>query len=219
MKVFFTEKNLLIKNNLGNALKMARLRKNISLSKISRILNIKEQYLIALEEENFNDLPINLYAKNYLKDYAKFLDLDANKLVQKSPFNAIEKEKNPFSQRIMSTFRLLVFPKIIRNIIISVLIVSLFSYLAYYLLKSKEMPQLLIFQPERDLITQEREIKVEGKSTIGAEIRINGELVLADENAYFNETIYLKQGVNEIEISAKKKYSQKNIIERKIIVQ
>ncbi len=219
MKPLFTEKSLLIKNNLGDSLKIARLKKKLSLSKISRLLNIKEQYLIALEEENFNDLPINLYAKNYLKDYAQFLDLDAEKLIKKSPFNTIEKEKNPFSQKIMSTFKFLVVPKIIRNIILFFLIISLFLYLGYYLLKSKETPELLIYQPKKDIITQSRQILIEGKSDAGAEIRINGELVLADENGYFTETIYLKLGLNEIKISSKKKYSQKNIIERNIIVQ
>ncbi len=219
MKIFFTEKNLLIKNNLGNTLKIARLKKNISLGKISRILNIKEQYLIALEEENYQSLPINLYTKNYLKDYARFLDLNADSLVKKSPFNTIEKERDPFSRKIMSTFKFLIVPKIIRNLIIIFLIISLFLYLGYYFLKSKEIPELLIYQPKQDIITQERQIVLEGKSDALAEIRINGELVLADENGYFTETIYLKLGLNEIKVSAKKKYSQKNILERKIIVQ
>lgn len=219
MKPFFTEKNLLIKNNLGNTLKMARTKKKFSLSKVSRILNIKEQYLIALEEEDYNKLPINLYAKNYLKDYAKFLDLDAEKLIKKSPFNTPEVEKNPFSKKIMSTFKFLIVPKIIRNVILFLLVISLFFYLAYYFLKSKESPELLIYQPKEDIITANRQITLEGKSDAEAEIRINGELILADENGYFSETIYLKLGLNEIKVSAKKKYSQKNIIERKIIVQ
>lgn len=219
MKPFFTEKNLLIKNNLGNTLKMARTKKKLSLSKVSRILNIKEQYLIALEEEDYNKLPINLYAKNYLKDYAKFLDLDAEKLIKKSPFNTTEAEKNPFSKKIMSTFKFLIVPKIIRNAVLFLLVISLFFYLGYYFLKSKERPELLIYQPKEDIITANRQIILEGKSDAEAEIRINGELILADENGYFSETIYLKLGLNEIKVSAKKKYSQKNIIERKIIVQ
>lgn len=219
MKVFFTEKNLLSKNNLGDTLKLARLQKKISISKVSRILNIKETYLKALEEERYNELPINLYSKNYLKDYAQFLDLDAQKILKKSPFNELETEKDPFSRKIMSTFKFLVIPKIARNIALSIIILSLFLYLAYYLIKSKEMPELLIFQPNQDIITPERQLLIEGKSDSGAEIRINGELVLADKNGYFLETIYLKAGLNEIRISAKKKYSKKNIIERKIIVQ
>jgi hypothetical protein len=51
-----------------------------------------------------------------------------------------------------------------------------------------------------------------------AEVMINGELVLTNTAGYFIKKINLKSGLNTISISAQKKYSRKNLVEKKILV-
>ena len=43
--------------------------------------------------------------------------------------------------------------------------------------------------------------------------------LVSSKNGYFKDIVYFKVGLNEIIVSAKKKYSKKNIITKKIIVQ
>lgn len=50
--------------------------RNISLQKICSSTKIKEYHLEAIEEERYELLPPPLYVKGYLKNYARYLDLD-----------------------------------------------------------------------------------------------------------------------------------------------
>ena len=58
-----------------------------------------------------------------------------------------------------------------------------------------------------------------GQSETEAEVKINGELILMDEDGNFSKLINLKKGVNPLEISAKKKYSRENLIIRQVLVE
>ena len=60
-------------------LKKARIATKLSLDDVSRQLNIRKKYLIALEENNLSAIPGDAYINGYLKLYAKFLKLDPTK--------------------------------------------------------------------------------------------------------------------------------------------
>jgi hypothetical protein len=47
----------------------------LPLSEIARITRIKESYLKAIEEEEFPKLPIEVYTRGYIREYAKFLGI------------------------------------------------------------------------------------------------------------------------------------------------
>ncbi|MES2214761.1 MAG: helix-turn-helix domain-containing protein [Pseudomonadota bacterium] len=63
---------------LGNLLKEARCKANLEISDISRALFIKQQYLIAIEEDGAKGILRSVYAKGYTKKYADFLGVDLN---------------------------------------------------------------------------------------------------------------------------------------------
>jgi hypothetical protein len=52
------------------------------LSEAAQATRIRKVYLRALEEGDFNKLPNSVYAKGYLREYAKYLDLPAEELVK-----------------------------------------------------------------------------------------------------------------------------------------
>ena len=60
-------------------LKKARIAAKLSLDDVSRQLNIRKKYLIALEENNLSAIPGDAYISGYLKLYTKFLKLDPEK--------------------------------------------------------------------------------------------------------------------------------------------
>jgi transcriptional regulator with XRE-family HTH domain len=61
---------------IGIRLKEARLAKGLSLRDVEEETKIRRKYIIALEEERFDILPGQVYAKAFLKTYTKFLDLE-----------------------------------------------------------------------------------------------------------------------------------------------
>ena len=62
---------------LGSALRDARLRQDLQLEEVEEQTRISRRYLRALEEERFELLPGDAYAKAFLRSYAGFLGLDA----------------------------------------------------------------------------------------------------------------------------------------------
>lgn len=66
---------------IGHVLKRTRVEKNLSLAQAEEETKIRQKYLIALENENFNVIPGRVYAKGFLRNYARYLGLNAEELV------------------------------------------------------------------------------------------------------------------------------------------
>lgn len=60
----------------GTALKRIRESKRVNLEEIAIITNIKRQYLINIENEEFDDLPPKVFIKGYLKELCRYLCID-----------------------------------------------------------------------------------------------------------------------------------------------
>lgn len=66
---------------LGNTLKQAREARELPLQEIEWATKIKGSYLEALEAEDFDSLPAPVYARGFLRAYARYLDLDPEPLI------------------------------------------------------------------------------------------------------------------------------------------
>ncbi len=63
---------------IGDSLREARTRRGLSSADVQKGIRIRERYLTALEEERWELLPGEAYAKGFLRTYAEFLGLDGN---------------------------------------------------------------------------------------------------------------------------------------------
>jgi cytoskeletal protein RodZ len=66
---------------IGSTLRETRTRQGLELSDAQRATRIRAKYLAALEEEQFDQLPAEAYAKAFLRTYADFLGLDSTRYV------------------------------------------------------------------------------------------------------------------------------------------
>lgn len=57
----------------GNNIRKKREEMGYEIKEISNILKIRPEFLKAIEDEEFEKLPVEVYAKGYIKEYAKFL--------------------------------------------------------------------------------------------------------------------------------------------------
>jgi cytoskeletal protein RodZ len=69
--------------SFGSLLRKARDSKRISIDDVARETRLAKHYLQALEGESLSTLPGGAYNRSYLRTYATYLGLDANRLVQK----------------------------------------------------------------------------------------------------------------------------------------
>ena len=63
---------------IGASLREARTRRGLSSADVQKAIRIRERYLTALEEEKWDLLPGDAYAKGFLRTYAEFLGLDGD---------------------------------------------------------------------------------------------------------------------------------------------
>jgi len=63
---------------IGASLREARTRRGLSSADVQKAIRIRERYLTALEEERWELLPGDAYAKGFLRTYAEFLGLDGD---------------------------------------------------------------------------------------------------------------------------------------------
>ncbi len=216
----FIPRKLNPEESLGEKLRQARNFKNLKIEEIAKKLGIRPNYLLALEEENFEGLPTGLYGRNYLKKYAEYLKLDSKEILEIwDKIMNTDDLTDPFSQKIVKRSKFIVFPKIVRNILITIAILICFLYLIFYFKKIAFPPSLKVTQPEKNLLIEENFITIIGQTEKEAEVKINGEVVLNNHDGIFSQTVNLKEGLNNIVIKAKKKYSREKIITRQILVE
>lgn len=66
---------------IGETLRNARIDQGLTYEKIEADTRIRRRYLEALEEENWKALPEAVYTKGFLSSYARYLGLDAHRML------------------------------------------------------------------------------------------------------------------------------------------
>ncbi len=207
---------------VSEIIKNARLNTKKTLNEVSEQINIKQDYLNFIEKGEYDKLPNGIYKKTFLKNYAEYLNLDTEKILKhfQEELNKLksEKKQNVFSKEKIKKHELLVFPKILKNIIVGLVISIFFLYIGFYLKKSFTPPSVTIINPVDNITIEQNSIEIIGKTNPKTQILINNKLILKKDSGFFKEEINLKKGINTIIISAKNKYSKERIIKRQILV-
>jgi len=226
------KKNKILSNSeiLAGQLRTAREQKKLKLKYVSEKLNINYRHLKTMEKGDFEKLPPGTYGKSFIKEYSNFLDLDSdnsikifNKIINKNQPNENQNlkrgEKNElFSKQVVKSYNFINIPKIAKGIIITMVVLICFVYLGIYLKNIISPPDIQIIEPIENLVTDKNFVNIIGLTEPEAEITINGENIFNDSKGVFTKRINLKNGINTITITAKKKYSRENTIKRQILV-
>lgn len=67
--------------NIGETLRKARIDKKISLDELQQRTKIQKRYLLAIEENDFQELPSDYYLRTFIRQYADEVKLDGNHLL------------------------------------------------------------------------------------------------------------------------------------------
>jgi hypothetical protein len=207
---------------VAEQLRLARLKKKESLSEAAAGTKIGVRYLEALETGRFEKLPRGLYGKNYLAEYASYLRLDAPELLGLLAAEAAENDhigKNDFFPRHASrSLRFLSLPKIFKSLVVASIVTVCLVYLVSCFRDIISPPALTVINPQTNLVTGQLFVNIEGRTEPDAQVSINGLPILANADGSFRKKVNLKNGLNTILITAQKKYSRKNNIVKKILV-
>ena len=201
---------------LGENLKKIRKKAGISLEEMAVQTKIKQDYLRKIEAGDFEKMPFDVYIKGFLRNYAKNLNLNPEKVI--AQFNkeiGVRKNISKYQKKGKEKFKipsLTITPKM-TSIFFSFFLILIGVIYFYSELNSfSKKPNLTINTPNFSNNIQNSSIKIAGATDIGNKISINNELVLVDSKGNFEETVGLQKGSNEIVIEASnrlKKHTQK----------
>lgn len=223
MDSFISNKIENSKDLIGRELQQVRISQKVPLKNIAKVLGIRLEYLEALEDGNYEKLPQGLYGRNFLREYAKYLRLDEEKILQiydeNNSFSVAGTKEKIFIHKVPQFQYFITIPKFIKNALLVLGVLICLFYLGYYINNIIAPPSLIVLFPDRDMTVKNDSLTIRGSTEEMAEVTINDEKILIDKNGNYFKEISLKTGLNIINIVAQKKYSRKNIIERKIILE
>lgn len=80
--------------DLGSYFRRKREEQQVSLQTVAEDTHIAIRYLKAIEDDAFDQFPAHVYAKGFIRIYARYLDLDAESLITEYTLN-VEDEPRP----------------------------------------------------------------------------------------------------------------------------
>ncbi|MDO0822171.1 helix-turn-helix domain-containing protein [Desulfosporosinus nitroreducens] len=92
-------------NKVVHQLRTAREAKGMELKEVEEITKIRTKYLQALEDGDYGVLPGGVYTVGFLRSYARYLDLDADNLVNTFRMEVTAKLETTFDNTLQETNR------------------------------------------------------------------------------------------------------------------
>ena len=213
---------------LGELLLAARERKGVDLYRAERDTKIRAKYLNALERGDFRELPGSVYTKGFLRNYALYLGLDPEAVLDQY---RREYDANHPPERVVVVPRALETPSsgltftpgIVVAALLTVAVVAFGAYIAYQLLRFAQPPALAVTQPAIVSTLNADHVTMAGTSQANATITITGTgqqtyRISADGSGHWQQDVSLGKGRNEFTVVATDPTTGKNSAPINLIV-
>ncbi|MFH0840673.1 MAG: helix-turn-helix domain-containing protein [bacterium] len=221
MALFKEKKVFLDQETVAEQLRQTRQKIGLSLYEISTKLKINVKYLDSIEKGRYDELPEGIYALNFLKEYASFLEINYKKLLKQffkeKEIYQSEKQKELFAHQIVSKKYLLAIPNLVKYGLIIIIAIACLIYLTFLVKNIFVPPSLEVVNPPENFITEANHLVVIGKTDPETEVLINSEQIMVDALGHFEKEVNLKQGLNNIIITARKS-SHQTVLERQVLL-
>lgn len=203
------------RHKLGEVLREAREAKGADLARVERETKIRERYLSALERGEYRELPGAVYTKGFLRNYAAYLGLDPEYLIDLYRLEAaagaadrpsVPRPPRPISVRRRRTF--VITPGAVAAAILTILVGAFVAWLGYEFVNFARTPELRITDPAGDVSAHTGStITLRGMTAPNATVTVSGlpenPSTTADADGAFEIMVGLLPGSNEIHLVAR----------------
>lgn len=202
--------------SVGEVLKKSREKKGLTLGQIEKELRIREKFLKAIEESNWNLFTSKIYIEGIIKNYSNILDLDGKKMTAFFRREYEVNEEVKFKRRVSSKY---LTPQTKKMAIYGLVIVFLFFaiYFGYQVKIYLSPPKLTFIAPQTETFKRLDKIRIIGKTDKEATITIFGERVYQNKDGEFQYDFPLKLGKNELVVELVGANGRKTIIKKEFI--
>jgi len=215
MNAGFSLKKIKKKQTLGQMFRRKRKRDKLSILDAELATKIRSKYLIAIEEDDWFSLPAHTYTKGFVVRYAKYLNLDQKKVIERysSERRSFYNSNNlisPTSKVVEKRF--LITPKVVIPSAVGLILIGVFSFIIYQVYGFAAAPELVITSPDNNSMFEDENIEVRGVTDQNADIYVNDESVMVSSEGKFVADFKLHSGVNIIEVKAVNKADKEKVL-------
>lgn len=194
---------------LGELLRSQRERMGLTLEQAAEDTRIREKFLGAIEGGDYQSLPGAVYTKGFLRNYAEYLDLDADELVvlYQAERGIAEPPRSFEPMRPIMRRGVILTPAVLLPLLVLGGVALFVGYLYYQFSTFATPPRIEIVEPPTDTVAQSAEYVVRGRTVPDGRVTIRvfpGPEIVADirpgADGAFSARVQLKPGPNHIEV-------------------
>jgi cytoskeletal protein RodZ len=199
---------------LSEILRESRMEHGYSLDQVEKEIKIKKEFLKAIEENRYTDLPSDTYAAGFVKNYGLYLGLPEQKVLAlfRRDYKARKSEYVPkFRKKTYTKTKSFFFsPK--GGIFLAAALVILI-YLGFQLGSIFLGPDLTLTSPRNNTSIEKNIVEVTGETDPYAILEINGESTYVGLDGSFRKSIYIFSGEQKIRVVAKNRFGKATVQE------
>jgi len=205
-------------DTIGTVLKNARRNRRFSRVRLEKETRIKKEFIKAIEEEKWSQLPELPVVKGFVRNIAQTLKVNEKRVTAllrrdypPKPLD-VNPKKGVFEKFVWS-------PKFTFFLGVVIVIIALLGYLSFQYTSFISPPTLEIIGPKEGEVITGTEIAVFGKTDSDANISVNNQPVIVDADGAFEAEIEVVKGSQEIIIRATSRGGKETVVRRRIKVE
>jgi cytoskeletal protein RodZ len=200
---------------IGIVLRSARKKRKLSVSELADVTKIKKDFIIAIENEKWHNLPEYPVVTGFVKSLAGSLDIEESRAMailrrdyppKKLEINPKPDVREKFSWSPRMTFFV--------GIIAAVSIVGIYLIVQYF--NFVKPPTLKVEQPIENAVINESKLTVSGTTNPEATVKINNQPVIVEDDGKFSVEIEIVDNLKEIVVVAQTRSGKTTEVVRKI---
>lgn len=204
---------------LGEKLRQLREDRRMRIHDLARKINVKDLYIEALEKGQYDKLPTKVYAKGFVRSYARCFGVPEHVLLnlferEYSVYHNINfKDEEETVNRMPKVPRFVLTPRIIMGFVGFVFLAGIGVYLYFGVDNFISSPWLVIHDPVDGSVVYDDRIVLEGQTRNNSRVFVNGQQIFVDIDGFFSEEIGLAHGVNVIHVRSINKFDKESVQE------
>jgi cytoskeletal protein RodZ len=208
---------------IGQVLQDERQNHNVSIEELSQRTRIRPEYLVALEENRFHDLPSAVFVKGYMKTYAQVFGFDHEPLLallrrdfkESAVGKLVPREfiKPVLRKRRVGT------PVTLVLLAFSSVFLTLLIYLAVQWYNFQKPPLLTIAEPKTDQVVSS-EVLVRGQTIPDGIVSVNDQPIgIQQDGSFKTQVSFAQEGFHVVTVEVSDRRGKKNVVQRMVHVQ
>lgn len=204
--------------SVGELLRNTREKKGLTLKDVEKETKVREKYLLAIEQNNWDFFTSKVYISGILKSYAKALDLEQSKVMAYFRRDYEKREEFKFKKRV-DPINFSPETKKVAIALVASVFIAFSVYFGYQIKLYMTPPVVVITSPTKKVFRNVEQIKVVGKTEKEASIMIFGERVFADREGVFQYDLPLKKGNNNLVVEVTGANGKKTILKKQYLLE